>query len=83
MTVVCWLLSAAYIILVAHVILSWVPRPAAPFVPVVRFVHALVEPVLAPIRRVLPPVALGNVGLDLSVLVVFFALVILQRLVGC
>lgn len=61
-------------VLLAYVIFSWVPRPPEALVPVVLGVRRLVDPVLAPIRRVLPPVRLGSVALDLSILVLFLLL---------
>jgi YggT family protein len=50
------------------VILSWVRL--SPDNPLVKITNAVVEPVLAPIRRVLP--SLG--GLDLSPMILLFAL---------
>lgn len=76
--ILCFALQAYYFLLLAYVILSWVPRPPEPFLPVVRVVRAAVDPVVTPIRRVLPPLQLGGVALDLSVLVLFFAVVLLQ-----
>jgi YggT family protein len=62
------------VVLVA-VILSWVPlNPRNPLVTITR---ALTEPVLAPIRNVLPPMA----GLDLSPMVLLIALQLLKSLV--
>jgi YggT family protein len=46
-----------------------------------RVTHALTEPVLAPVRRVLPPVRFGSVGIDLAFIVVFFAAVVLRQVV--
>lgn len=78
MGVICWLLRAYWFVLLAHVVFSWVPRPPEPILPLVRGVRSLVEPVAAPLRRVIPPLNLGGIGLDLSILVLFFAVVILQ-----
>ena len=61
------------VVLVA-VILSWVPLDRRN--PLVTITHTLTEPVLAPIRNVLP--ATG--GLDLSPMVLLFALQILKSL---
>jgi YggT family protein len=61
------------VVLVA-VILSWVPLDRHN--PLVTITHALTEPVLAPIRRVLPPMG----GLDLSAMVLLFALQLLKGL---
>lgn len=61
-----------YVVL-ASVILSWVRlEPSNPFV---KFVNALTEPVLKPIRAVLP----SFMGLDFSPLVLLFALSIIRR----
>lgn len=76
--VICWLLTLYWLVLIAHVVFSWVPRPPEPIVPLVRGVHALVEPVAAPLRRVIPPLQMGGVGFDLSILVLFFAVIILR-----
>jgi YggT family protein len=46
-----------------------------------RVTHAATEPVLAPVRRVLPPVRFGSVGIDLAFIVVFFAAVVLRQIV--
>ena len=61
------------VVLVA-VILSWVPLDRRN--PLITITHALTEPVLAPIRRVIPPMA----GLDLSAMVLLIALQILKGL---
>jgi YggT family protein len=56
------------IALIAYALLSWV-APGAPS-PAMRLLAALCEPLLAPVRRVVPPVA----GLDLSPLFVLIGL---------
>ena len=40
--------------------------------------YALTEPVLGPLRRAIPPVRIGGMGLDLSPLIVFFGINILM-----
>lgn len=76
--IVCLLLTAYWIILLAHVVFSWVPRPPEPILPVVRGVRALVEPLAAPLRKVIPPLRTGGIALDLSILVLFFGVIILR-----
>lgn len=78
MQIVCWLLTGYWLVLLLHVIFSWVPRPPEPILPVVRGVRALVEPLAAPLRRVIPPMRMGSVGFDLSIIVLFFGVIILQ-----
>ncbi|MBK34443.1 MAG: hypothetical protein CME26_02805 [Gemmatimonadetes bacterium] len=54
--------------------MSWFsPDPSHP---VVRGIYALTEPVLGPVRRILPPMG----GFDLSPIVIFLVLMYLQRL---
>lgn len=65
-------------VLLAHVIFSWIPRPPEPLMPFVLGVRALVEPVAAPLRRVIPPLRIGGIALDLSILLLFFGVAILQ-----
>ena len=56
------------IILAGRAVLSWFPlSPGSALAPVASFLYAVTEPVLAPFRRVIPPVG----GFDLSFLVVF------------
>lgn len=46
-----------------------------------RVTHGITEPVLAPVRRVLPPVRFGSVGIDLAFIVVFIATILLRQVV--
>jgi YggT family protein len=61
-----WILYGFMGLLIIEVIFSWI-NPHAPLAP---FVRALNEPLLRPLRRVIPPVG----GLDLSVLAAFILL---------
>lgn len=81
--VICWLLTAYLVVLILHVVFSWVPRPPEPILPLVRGVHGLVEPLATPLRRAIPPLRMGAMALDLSILVLFFAVFLLQRAFGC
>lgn len=66
------------LILFARAILSWFPASYnSPLNPVRRVVFVLTEPVLAPFRKVIPPVG----GLDLSFIVAFFVVEIIVRVV--
>jgi YggT family protein len=56
------------IILLIRAVLSWFPyNPDSPLNPVRRIVYTLTEPVLAPFRKIIPPVGM----IDLSFLVAF------------
>lgn len=83
MTILCLALGVYQWVLLAYVVLSWVPRPPEPLFPVIRVIRALVDPILVPMRRVIPPAQLGGVALDLSIIVLFVILVILRIALGC
>ena len=46
---------------------------------IARLFYALTEPVLAPLRAVLPPVQMGGMGLDLSPIIVLLVLQIVVK----
>jgi YggT family protein len=57
------------IILIARAIFSWFPlSPGSPLIPIVRFLHTVTEPLLAPMRRIIPAVGM----IDISFVIVFF-----------
>jgi YggT family protein len=74
------LLTIFLFVLLLHVIFSWVPRPPEPIVPFVLGVRRVVEPLAAPLRRMIPPLRLGGIGLDLSIIVLFIAVRILMSI---
>ncbi len=75
MEILCVLVSIYLVVLVVRAILSWFPlRPGTPFAGVFSIAFDLTEPVIAPLRRVIPPAG----PLDLSFLVLFFILIILR-----
>jgi len=69
------LLQLYIVVILLRVVLSWFPiQPDSVFATVYRFVYVVTEPVLGPIRRVMPGVGVGGMGLDFSPIIVFFAL---------
>lgn len=78
-TLICRLLDAYLIVMFARIILSWFPiSPNSGLASVYGFLYTITEPVLGPIRRIIPPLGMGGMGLDLSPLVVFFGISILR-----
>ena len=76
---ICRLLQLYLIVMFARIILSWFPiNPGSGLASVYGFLYSITEPVLGPIRRVIPPLGMGGMGLDLSPLVVFFGISILR-----
>ena len=69
------LLQLYIVVIFVRVILSWFPSsPDSPLASVYRFVYAVTEPVLGPIRRVMPGVGVGGMGLDFSPIIVLLGL---------
>ena len=78
MNFICILLNLYLVALFGRIILSWFPiSPNTPMAQVFSFLYTITEPVLGPIRRLLPPVGVGGMGLDLSPLIVSFGLTLL------
>ena len=63
------------IVLLARVLLSWVQ--VDPRNPIVNLINQLTEPLLAPIRRLLPQ----SGGVDFSPMVAFFVVLIAEQVV--
>lgn len=76
--VICQVFRLYYLALFARIILSWFPvSPGSPLASVFSFLYAITEPVLGPIRRMIPPMGMGGMGLDLSPIIVIFGMQIL------
>lgn len=69
-------LSVYSFILLARVLISWFPN-VDPYHPAVRFLYEATEPVLAPVRQLLPPMA----GFDLSPVVVLVAINLIRTFI--
>jgi YggT family protein len=64
----------------AIILNSFIGMMVDPYHPVARFLKRITEPVLAPIRRVVPPIQAGGGYLDLSPMVVLLLLWVLERI---
>lgn len=79
MTIVCSLIQLYVLLLVVRVVMSWFPiSPNGPAETVAGFLYMVTDPVLVPLRRLLPPVRMGAMALDLSPIVAFFGLSVLR-----
>ncbi len=81
-----YLLNLFLLVLFAYAILSWLTYSGrmdydSPVVRVQRVLAKICEPVLRPVRKVIPPVQIGGVGIDLSILIVFVVVAILNNTV--
>lgn len=71
-----FLIDGYSLVVLASVILSWIRLD--PDNPIVRVVEALTEPVLAPIRKVLPDLG----GIDFSPMILLLGLRFVRNLLG-
>ena len=79
MGVILFLLQLYLLVLFGRAIFSWLPpRPGGAAASLNRILFRLTEPVLGPVRRAIPRTG----RIDLSFLVVFVGIVILQQLVA-
>ena len=62
-------------IIIIKALVSWVNPD--PYNPIIRFLDDVTEPVLRKVRAIIP---IGNIGIDLSPIIVIFAIYILQML---
>jgi YggT family protein len=82
--VLCVLLSVYWIILLTRIILSWAmslgwrPPYSGPLRTILDLIDAVTDPVLRPLRALMPPIRAGGVGLDLSPLIAFVILFVLR-----
>ena len=77
--IVCILLTVYWFVLFVRIILSFFPPPVGG---IGRTLYDLIvdltEPVLGLVRGLLPPIRMGTMGLDLSPIIIFIALGIIQ-----
>ncbi len=78
--VICAILSIFQLVLLARAITSFFPvTPGTSFAQIVDVLYKVTEPVLAPLRRIIPPLGM----FDLSFLVLLIAIQILSAQIGC
>jgi len=63
-------------IVIIRALISWVSPD--PYNPIVRFLYRATEPVLRPVRRLIP---LGNIGIDISPVIIIVVIYLLQSFV--
>ena len=78
MILLCAFLTVYMVVMAARAIFSWFPvRPGTALASLNGVLYELTEPVLRPVRRIIPPAGM----FDLSFIVVFFVLVILRSII--
>jgi YggT family protein len=82
MTILRDLLGLYIVILVLAAVFSWVrpPHPSHGFHVIDRFLYHATEPVLRPLRRIMPRASVGGMGIDFSVTIAIVLCVLLLRI---
>ena len=81
LTYVIDVLNLFLFVLVIRVVLSYIPAPpGSALVPITRFFEAITEPVLRPVRRIVPPLRVGATAVDLSPIIVWIVILIVRGL---
>ena len=76
-----------FIILLGRLVLDWVQafardwRPRGAILVVAEFVYTITDPPLKALRRVIPPLSLGNIRLDLAFLVLMLLTTLLMSII--
>lgn len=87
--VLCAAITILTILLLVKVLVSWAfvfgfrPPITGPVRWFLDLLDDVTEPLLRPLRRLMPPVRAGGVGLDLSVIVAFVILAVLRIALNC
>jgi YggT family protein len=82
-----WLLNLFLIALIGRLILDYIRifspnfRPKGIFLAIAELIYSVTDRPLGFVRQFVPPLRLGGISLDLSFIVVFFAVQLLMRLV--
>jgi YggT family protein len=89
LNILCVALTVYTILLFVRVIISWAtmfgfrPPYSGPFRTVLDLLEDVTEPVLRPLRALIPPIRAGGVGLDLSIIIAFVILAVLRQALNC
>jgi YggT family protein len=73
-----------FIMLIVRLVLDWIQvfsrdwRPSGPVLVVAETVYSVTDPPLRALRRVIPPLRIGQIQLDLAFLLLFFLCSILM-----
>lgn len=82
------LLFLYFIVLLGRLVFDWVQvfsrdwRPTGVVLVIAEGVYSLTDPPLRALRRLIPPLKIGGIALDLAFLVLIFGVSIAQRLAG-
>lgn len=72
------------VFILARIVLEWIKVPSDhPVAQIKRLLAVVVDPLLIPIRRMLPDMPMGGIRLDLSPLLLLLGIRLVSAVVGC
>jgi YggT family protein len=84
MNILCWALQLYVFVIIGRIILSWFPTsPGSALAGVSDFLRRITDPVLEPLRRVIPPLGGGGIAIDLSPIIVLLVIQLLLLPLVC
>lgn len=73
------------VLLIIRLIVDWIQvfarswQPTGPILVVLEIVFSITDPPIKAIRKVIPPLRLGSIALDVSFILVFIVVILLMR----
>jgi YggT family protein len=82
MVIICIAIQLYIVVLFVRLIMSWFPpTPGTTYAQIYDAFVSITEPVLGPVRAIMPPMRMGAMALDLSPIVVLLGLQLLYRFI--
>lgn len=73
------------VLLIIRLVVDWIQvfarswQPTGPILVVLEVVFSITDPPIKAIRKVIPPLRLGSIALDVSFILVFIVVILLMR----
>ena len=81
-SLICSVINLYTFVIIIRLLMSWVPpTPGSTYQTIYDGFVTVTEPVLAPVRSLLPPMRMGMMALDISPILVIIGLNILTRII--
>jgi YggT family protein len=81
-SLICTVINLYVLVIIIRLLMSWVPpTPGTTYQQIYDGFVTVTEPVLGPVRALLPPMRMGAMALDLSPILVIVGLNILTRVI--
>ena len=82
--ILCWATTVYIVAFFVRILLSWFPINPSGFIAALGgFVYTVTDPLIRPLRRLIPPMRLGMVALDFVPAIIVTVLFVLRSRVIC